>query len=106
MWNLPLKTHRFLIEPLGGKHLKTMLYSRFTNFVHSIQNGIKEAPIYLLDLIKNNTNTITGRNIKEILYKTDESDMPKVNISELNKKIRFCEFPDNEKWRINLIKEP
>ena len=105
MCHVHLNTHKYLIEPLGGKHLKTMLYSRYTKFVQSIHGGIKDAPIYLLELIKHNTNTITGRNVKKILYEIDETDISKVNLSKINKQIKFCEIPENEKWRINLIKE-
>ena len=57
----------YLIEPLGGTHLETMLFTRYTKFNQLIFTGIKEAPIYLINIIKNNTNTITGRNITEIL---------------------------------------
>ena len=81
-----------------------MLFTRFTKFIQSIVTGIKEAPIYLLNLIKNNTDTITGRNIREILNRTNKRDIFNVNISEL-KKQKFCELPENEKWRVNLIKE-
>ena len=104
MWDLPLQTHRYLIEALGGIHLETMLFLRFTKFIQSINSGIKEAPIYLLDMIKNNTNTITGRNVKEVLNRTNEIDIFNVKLAEL-KKEKFFELPQNEKWRTNLIKE-
>ena len=104
MWDLPLQTHRYLIEELGGIHLETMLFLRFTKFIQSINSGIKEAPIYLLNIIKNNTNTITGRNIKEVLNRTNENDIFNVKLAEL-KKEKFFDLPQNEKWRPNLIKE-
>ena len=91
MWNLPLQTHRYLIEPLGGTHLKMMLYTRFENFIDSIKNGKKLAAKYLLELIKDNTETITGRNIKTINNDT--------------KNLEFEPCPVKEKWRINQIKE-
>ena len=43
MWDLPLQTHRYFIEPLGGTHLQTMLYTRFTKFIQSISNGMKKS---------------------------------------------------------------
>ena len=104
MWNLSLETHRYLIEPLGGTHLQTMLYSRFTKYIQSINTGIKDAPIYLLNLIKNDTNTITGRNIKEILNLTNKNNIFDVKISDI-KKCKFREMPENEKWRTNILKE-
>ena len=104
MWDLPLQTHRYFIEPLGGTHLQTMLYTRFTKFIHSINNGIKDAPIYLLHLIKDNTDNITGRNIREILNVTNESNISNVTVSKLKEK-KFSELPKNEDWRIKLVKE-
>ena len=104
MWDLPLQTHRYLIEALGGTHLETMLISRFTKFIQSINTGIKDAPIYLLDILKNNTDSITGRNIKEVLNRTNETNIFNVKVSEL-KKQKFCELPENEKWRVKIIKE-
>ena len=104
MWDLPLQTHRYFIEPLGGIHLQTMLYTRFLKFIHSIKNGIKEAPIYLLHLIKNNTDTITGRNIREILNLTNETNIFNVKASQI-KEHKFSEIPIGEEWRINFVKE-
>ena len=72
--------------------------------VTSINSGIKEAPIYLLNLIKNNTDTITGRNIREILNITNENNIMNLNIDKLRKH-KFSELPENEKWRITMIKE-
>ena len=104
MWNLPLQTHRYFIEALGGMHLKTMLYLRFAKFIQSMNIGIKDAPIYLLNIIKDNTDTITGRNIREILNCTNEVNIFKLKLSKLRKH-KFCELPEHEKWRINMIKE-
>ena len=66
--------------PLGGVHLKTLLYYRFTKFIQSINTGIKYAPIYLNNFIKNNTNTITGSNIKDIFNVTNNKNMFDVKI--------------------------
>lgn len=60
--------------------------------------------IYLLNLIKNNTDTITGRNIREILNITNENNIMNLNIAKLRKH-KFSELPENETWRITMIKE-
>ena len=64
----------------------------------------KDAPIYLLDLIKNNTNTITGSYIREILNVTNKTNIFEVGKSDL-KKLKFYEIPDEERWRIGILKE-
>ena len=105
MWNLPRATHRRFIEPLGGIHAKTMLYTRFIKFIQSIGKGNKSAPIYLLETIKHNTQTITGRNVKLILQETDETNIEKIKCEDIKKKIKLSELKDSEKWKIESIKE-
>ena len=39
MWDIPIQSHRYLMESLGGTHLKTMLYTRFVKFIRSIKSG-------------------------------------------------------------------
>ena len=105
MWQLPRETHRRFIEPLSGVHAKTMLYSRFTKFIQSIYKGRKMAAIYLLETIKNNTQTITGRNIKLILNQMEQRTIQEVNLNELKTKIKLSECNENEKWRIQSLIE-
>ena len=105
MWDLPRQTHRKFIESLSGVHAKTMLYSRFVKFIQSITHGEKAAPIYIYEIIKNNTQTITGRNIKLILNELDKRCIEKVTIEEVKSKIRLKELPEEEMWKIHLIKE-
>ena len=105
MWNLPRQAHRIFIEPLGGIHAKTMLYTRFLKFIDSIWRGTKLAPIYLLETIKNNTQTITGRNIRLILNETEKRHIEEVTINELKEKIKLKPLPEEEEWKVTCIKE-
>ena len=104
MWDIPIQSHRYLMEPLGGTHLKTMLYSRFIKFIKSIQSGNKLAAKLLLEMIKDNTETITGRNIKIILMELNKSNINQIDNKSL-RGLKFCELPKTEEWRINSIKE-
>ena len=104
MWNLPMQSHRYLIKPLGGTHLKTMLYYRFLKFIKSIETGHKLTAKVLLEIIKDNTETITGRNMKKILMETDQSNISNIDSKTLTK-FKFSELPETEEWRINIIKE-
>ena len=105
MWNLPRETHRSFIEPLEGVHAKTMLYSRFVKFVQSITKGNKLAPIYLLESIKNNTQTVTGRNIKLILQDLNQRNIEKVKLEDIKSEIRLATMNQNENWKIMTLKE-
>ena len=86
MWNLPRESHRFLIEPLGGTHAKVMIYSRFINFVQNIQNRSKKTSAnYLLQLIKDDTNSITGRNLRQISDEIKQYDILNKNLNLVKK---------------------
>ena len=105
MWNLPRQASRELIEPLSGTHAKTMLYSRFVQFIQSIQKGSKSAAHFLLELIKNNKETLTGKNIDIILRETGDNDIMDINAKQLKKKLFFKELDEGSKWKIGIIKE-
>ena len=105
MWKLPYQTHRYFIEPLGGIHAKVMLITRFIQFIHSIDKGKKSAPLYLLEKVQNNLDTITGRNMMYILDELEEDNFYKINIKKVKKNFKFSNFPENNEWKINLIKD-
>ena len=49
--------------------------------------------------------SITGKNIRQILAETGQSDIFKININEMKKTFKFNPISDEEQWRVNLIKE-
>ena len=106
MWNLPRESHRFFIEPLGGTHAKVMIYSRFIKFIQNIQNKSKKMSAnYLLQLIKNDTNSITGKNIRQIADDINNFNLLNTDIKELKNKLCFVEQTEENQWKINAIKE-
>ena len=92
------------IEPLGGTHAKTMLHSKFVKFLQSIRECGKPAPIFLLEKILKNTNTVTGKNIRHIALETGEFDLLNANTDKLKKNMKFAELEENS-WKVNMIKE-
>ena len=59
----------------------------------------------MLEFIKKDTRTITGKNIREILKTTDNDDIMSMNVQEVKSKLIFKNIPENEHWRVPLIKE-
>ena len=49
--------------------------------------------------------SITGKNIRQVLAETGQSDIFKINIKEMKKTFKFNPISDKEQWRVNLIKE-
>ena len=60
---------------------------------------------YLLNLTKKNVLSVTGKNIREILNATGQTDIFKVNIGEMKKSYKFCEIQKEDKWKTKLIEE-
>ena len=93
------------MEELGGTHAKIMLYTRFITFIQSIGRHSKFPVQFLLNLTKNNVMSVTGRNIRKILDETGHTDVFKVKVNDLKKSLKFCEIQEEDKWKVNLIKE-
>ena len=107
MWSLPLSSHRYFIDPLGGMHAKTMLMCRYVSFIQSIINSSRPGPgvIYLLQKVMNNVETVTGRNINYILRETGNDDIFKIRVGQMKKNYSFCDLPATEQWKIDFVKE-
>ena len=105
MQDLPLATQRNLIEPLSGyKHLRKVLAMRFLGFMSQIERSAKGIPKRLLNFIKHDVRSTTGRNLRKILLLTE-----KTNVEQLDKidasSVKYHPLREEEAWKVNLIKE-
>ena len=105
MFDLPIQTHRFIIEPISQtKHLKSVLMERFLSFLMQIEKSTKKVPKQLLAFIKNDVRSSTGSNLRNILLLTDKS-----NIDDLRKdhirEIKYQDVDPTNEWKIGFIKE-
>ena len=106
MWDLPRESHKFLIEPLGGTHAKVMIYTRFIKFLQNIQNKCrKKSANYLLQIIKNDTSTVTGRNLRKISDEINRYSLLNTDINLIKKLLHFEELTEDNIWKIHIIKE-
>ena len=105
MFDLPLETHRSLIEPVSGtKHLKFVLIQRFMSFLNQIEKSSKYAPKLLLQNIKRDTRSVTGSNLRNILLLTDKDSIEELNSSEIDK-LRYQELNKEDIWKVDVILE-
>ena len=103
MWGVPRETHRYMIEELGGQHAESMIIIRYVKFLQNIMKSSKLAVQFLLQQVKNDLSTLTGRNIRFILDKIGhDKDIFKVKTNWLKKDYKFCKIQENEKWRVSL----
>ena len=105
MSELPYATHRYLVEPVSGHLLlKKLLIKRLLSFIKQIRKSEKIRPKQLLNIIQNDSCSITGSNIRRILIVTK-----KVNLEDIcDKDIEEIEtdaIEEENLWRVELIKE-
>jgi hypothetical protein len=95
-----------MIEELGGQHAESMIIIRYVKFLQNIMKSSKLAVQFLLQQVKNDLSTLTGRNIRFILDKIGhDKDIFKVKTNWLKKDYKFCKIQENEKWRVSLARE-
>ena len=105
MFNLHRETHRYLVEAVSEEpHIKTILIKRFLSFIKQIKSSEKVALKVLYNTIKDDTQSITGNNLRRILLLTD-----KVSIDDLEPidgdEIIYSKVPDKASWRFGFVKE-
>ena len=104
MFDLPWATHRYYMEPLTGQeHVRKTLVKRYLSFIQKILGSKKSALVSLLNLVKNDTRTTTGSNLRWIMLEAS-----KVNIEEvINQKVEiyYHEIRDENAWRTKFVEE-
>ena len=104
MFDLPMTTHRYLIEPVSEhEHLSKILIGRFISFIGQLKNSSKNVVNQLYNLVKSDARSITGANIRKIKLLTGKSNLSECRTALQD--IPFVPLPDQEKWRISVIKE-
>ena len=95
------KFHRpFTIEPLTGKpHIITSLWKRFLKFINCISLSQQVVLRDMLHLAKQDCRSITGRNRRKIELMANQDDNANKHLPP------YCMIPDDEKWRIALVRE-
>ena len=105
MWRLPFDAHRYLAEGLGGVHAYSMLILRYIKFLQSLKKSPKIAVQYLYQKVKDNVETVTGRNIAYILKLSGYDDIEKINLLDLSRRIKFEAMRKEDSWKVDMIRE-
>ena len=102
MLSIPRNSHRYFLEPLSETpHISKSLWNRFVRFVLNIENGKKMVLRRMLDVIRNDVRSVTGRNLRCIKLKTEELKLENVDVY----KLPYKEVPKGESWRLPLARE-
>jgi len=105
MYDLPRESHRYLVEAVTEKqHLRATLIKRFLSFTEQIKKSSKVALKNLFNTIKEDTQSVTGNNLRRIMLLVNKNCVDELNASDANN-IVYAKIPENEEWRVELVKE-
>ena len=103
IFELPLCTHRYLIEPLSEfNHIFTLLVNRFINFYNIIKQSDKLIVNNLRLSQENDMRSTFGRNLHNICFKA------KVDVSNIylaRNVITYNEISEEDVWRVSMLRE-
>ena len=105
MFDLPIQTHRCLIEPVSqSKHLKFILLERFLSFLNQIQKSKKLVPKHLLEFIKHDVRSTTGSNLRNLLLLTEKSSVDELCKADV-RNLMYKPIEKNDDWKVGFIHE-
>ena len=105
MADLPIATHRYLLESLSEQqHMSTTLFRNFLKFVASIKKSAKPVLKQLFATAMSDVRTTTGSNLRNILLQTNLLNVDELHPGTVDQ-IRYNEILEIDKWRIPIIRE-
>ena len=105
MFDLPLSTHRFFVEPVSEKdHIQKILLKRFLGFLSQVQKSPKQLPRVLLNLVKHDARSTTGSNLRNIMLLTGKNNIEEVKEADLDDMV-YVPVTNEDLWKIKFVKE-
>ena len=105
MLDIPRESHRYLIEPLSNVvHIKTVLVKRFLTFLEQIRKSEKSSSKFLLETILHDARSTTGSNLRNILLRTEKSDVSEL-VPDDALKVKYHPMKSEEQWRLPFIQD-
>ena len=105
MFRLDRTTHRYFIEAVSNmSHIKKALMKRFMKFTNKISESPKVSARNILNTIKEDCRSTTGRNLRMIMKCCKKQRLGDVTNNAISQQ-HYVPVPVSEKWRIDLVKE-
>ena len=104
MFDLPLQTHRYFMCPISeSQHVKHMLIKRFISFTQKLESSKKCSVRHLYRIVKNDAQTTTGSNIRNIQILIGKEDQKFIPIDAM--KVKYHEVKKEDEWKVKFVKE-
>ena len=105
MFDLPIQTHRCLIEPVSqSKHLKFILLERFLSFLNQIANSKKLVPKHLLHFSKHDVRLTTSSNLRNLLLLTEKNSIEELCKDDI-RNLKYNQIEKKDAWKVGFIHE-
>ena len=105
MADLPLQTHRYLIQPVTEVTLlRDKLIKNYLGFIKKVRESNKYVLRQLYNMASRDVRTVTGRNLRNILLLTHESHVDELQ-PRMVQTLEYHKIDKEEEWRVGLVKE-
>ena len=105
MFDLPLQTHTWYIEPISeSTHLKNILIKRFLTFVQALKSSPKLILTNLFKMISTDVQSVTGSNLRQVLLLVNKGNIGELTPAD-STKIQYRQENTNNTWKIRMVKE-
>ena len=100
MCDLPLRTHRYLLEPITDvTHVKLLLAKQFIGFLNQIVKSPKQIPLELLQTVKYDVRSTTGYNLRRLMLLTQKTCVEQITAADY-KLIKYHKIREEDQWKI------
>ena len=104
MFDLPVATHRYFIQPISGfPHMSRSLVRRYLSFIVKVKESNKVALKELLNIVQKDVRMTTGSNLRNIMILAGVNRIDDLEAA----KVDFDYHPVNggDEWRIDFVRE-
>ena len=85
-------------------HLKTIIIKRFLSFIEQVKKSTKKIPKQILKLVENDSLSVTGSNLRNIMIFLNKDTIKEISILDVNS-IKYSPVSDENKWKISCVKD-
>ena len=105
MFDLSYATHRYFVQPVSDKiHLKNILMKRFLGFLTQIEKSLKKLPLKLLKLVRCDTRSTTGNNLRNIMLLLGKHTINDVRPGDIDN-YEYAPTSTEDEWKVVMVKE-
>ena len=77
---------------------------RFLGFIGQIERSPKKLPLKLLKLIRHDTRSTTGSNLRNIMLLQGKFTIDEIRLNDIDNFEYSSVLPENQ-WRVDMVKE-